>query len=351
MITATPLSRHLPAAEGRSRSWQQAYAESITDPAELLRRLNLGTEWLAAAEAAAARFALRVPESFLARIEPGNIDDPLLRQVLPLGAELDEFLPTLAGANMDVVLFLSGDRGFPFNIAAVRAVVVAHEKAGRVGQGQNLLDRIVKGAGIAAREVGAGRAAIGHEERVANEGGVAHDVGHAGRGVAGCVDRADLHGADLVFVAILEQAVELAAVALEFGAFVEDLAEYVLNDLDVLANADLAAELFLNIGRGREVVGMDVGFDDPLKLEAAILDEGDDLVGVLIGDAAGEIVDVHDRVDHGARFGVGIFHDITDGVGRRVEEGGDVRLDAEVGGLLSWFSPVLNGASGGAFTG
>jgi EF-P beta-lysylation protein EpmB len=90
MITATPLSRHLPAAEGRSRSWQQAYAESITDPAELLRRLNLGTEWLAAAEAAAARFALRVPESFLARIEPGNIDDPLLRQVLPLGAELDD---------------------------------------------------------------------------------------------------------------------------------------------------------------------------------------------------------------------------------------------------------------------
>ena len=89
MITATPLSRHLPAAEGRSRSWQQAYAESITDPAELLRRLNLGTEWLAAAEAAAARFALRVPESFLARIQPGNIDDPLLRQVLPLGAELD----------------------------------------------------------------------------------------------------------------------------------------------------------------------------------------------------------------------------------------------------------------------
>ena len=100
MITATPLSRHLPAAEGRSRSWQQAYAESITDPAELLRRLNLGTEWLPAAEAAAARFALRVPESFLARIQPGNIDDPLLRQVLPLGAELEPCRVTAAIRSM-----------------------------------------------------------------------------------------------------------------------------------------------------------------------------------------------------------------------------------------------------------
>ena len=36
--------------------------------------------------------------------------------------------------------------------------------------------------------------------------------------------------ADLVAVAILEQPVELAAVALELGAFVEDLAECVLDD-------------------------------------------------------------------------------------------------------------------------
>ena len=33
---------------------------------------------------------MRVPHTYIARIEPGNPDDPLLKQVLPLGIELDE---------------------------------------------------------------------------------------------------------------------------------------------------------------------------------------------------------------------------------------------------------------------
>ena len=37
--------------------------------------------------AAAAEFPLRVPLSFVDRMEPGNIDDPLLRQVLPVAEE------------------------------------------------------------------------------------------------------------------------------------------------------------------------------------------------------------------------------------------------------------------------
>jgi EF-P beta-lysylation protein EpmB len=37
--------------------------------------------------AAAAEFPLRVPLSFVERMEPGNIDDPLLRQVLPVAEE------------------------------------------------------------------------------------------------------------------------------------------------------------------------------------------------------------------------------------------------------------------------
>jgi hypothetical protein len=80
------------------------------------------------------------------------------------------------------------------------------------------------------------------------------------------------HLADLVGVAIVEQPVELAAVALELGAFVEDLAEGVLHDGDVLADADLAAQLLLDIGRGRQVVGVDMGLDQPLELEAVLAD-------------------------------------------------------------------------------
>jgi hypothetical protein len=74
--------------------------------------------------------------------------------------------------------------------------------------------------------------------------------------------------ADIVGVAVLEQGVELRAVALELGAFVEDLAEGVLHDHDLVTDADLAAELVLDVRRSRKVVGVHMGLDDPLKLEA-----------------------------------------------------------------------------------
>lgn len=71
-------------------AWQTAYAQAITDPAELLNRLALNlTEWLPAAQQAAQLFSLRVPLGYLAKMEKGNPDDPLLRQVLPLVQELD----------------------------------------------------------------------------------------------------------------------------------------------------------------------------------------------------------------------------------------------------------------------
>ena len=87
------------------------------------------------------------------------------------------------------------------------------------------------------------------------------------------------HLADVKAVALFEERVELRAVALELGALVEDLAEGVLDDPDVVADADLAAELLLKIGRGGEVVGMDMGLQDPLHVEALALDMGDDGVG------------------------------------------------------------------------
>jgi EF-P beta-lysylation protein EpmB len=87
MITATSNTRHLNPPDS---TWQQHFAEAITDPAELLCALDLGSEWLAPAEAAAKLFPLRVPRSFVARMRPRDPADPLLRQVLPLGEELIE---------------------------------------------------------------------------------------------------------------------------------------------------------------------------------------------------------------------------------------------------------------------
>ncbi len=69
--------------------WQQELITVITDPSELLNLLDLDTCWLEPAKAAAKQFPLKVPHSFLSRIKKGDISDPLLRQILPLGIELN----------------------------------------------------------------------------------------------------------------------------------------------------------------------------------------------------------------------------------------------------------------------
>lgn len=93
MIAASPQSnQHNPPASPAIPlpRWQQALAEAITDPAELLQVLQLDPALLPAAQAAARLFPLRVPRSFVARMQLGDPADPLLLQVLPLAAELPE---------------------------------------------------------------------------------------------------------------------------------------------------------------------------------------------------------------------------------------------------------------------
>jgi len=70
--------------------WQRELAEAVTDPSELLAILGLPLSLAAAAERASESFSLRVTRSFLARMRHGDPNDPLLRQVLPLGEELTE---------------------------------------------------------------------------------------------------------------------------------------------------------------------------------------------------------------------------------------------------------------------
>ncbi|HEX7031224.1 MAG TPA: EF-P beta-lysylation protein EpmB [Gammaproteobacteria bacterium] len=69
--------------------WKAAQAAAVTDPARLLEMLALDEALLPAARAAAKRFPLRVPLGFIARMRRGDPHDPLLRQVLPLDAELE----------------------------------------------------------------------------------------------------------------------------------------------------------------------------------------------------------------------------------------------------------------------
>lgn len=69
-------------------TWQQDMAQAMTDPVELLRTLNLPNSLLDKAQQAAKDFPLRLTRHYLSLIEHGNVDDPLLRQILPIQAEL-----------------------------------------------------------------------------------------------------------------------------------------------------------------------------------------------------------------------------------------------------------------------
>ena len=67
----------------RREDWLTQLADVITDPDELLHILNVDAdEELLAGRDARRLFALRVPRAFVARMEKGNPNDPLLRQVL-----------------------------------------------------------------------------------------------------------------------------------------------------------------------------------------------------------------------------------------------------------------------------
>ena len=83
--------------------WQAILAQSITDPAELLERLALPENLLPAAKQAAKLFGLKVPLPYLSRIKKNTLADPLLRQVLPLGDEMQQ----VAGYTADPVADLA----------------------------------------------------------------------------------------------------------------------------------------------------------------------------------------------------------------------------------------------------
>ncbi len=73
-----------------SEDWHQSLAIAVRDPDQLIDLLRLPDSCREPAHRAARLFPLMVPQSYLARIEPGNPRDPLLLQVLPLEAEMHD---------------------------------------------------------------------------------------------------------------------------------------------------------------------------------------------------------------------------------------------------------------------
>ena len=93
-------------------AWARALAAAVTDPQELLALLKLPED-----KACPAGFPLRVPRGYVARMRPGDLEDPLFRQVWPAGAEAQ----VVTGYGPDPV----GDR------AACRAPGLLQKYAGR----------------------------------------------------------------------------------------------------------------------------------------------------------------------------------------------------------------------------
>ncbi|UGB36974.1 EF-P beta-lysylation protein EpmB [Frateuria soli] len=85
MITASPAARLSPPPS----DWRELWRNAITDAGELLAAVGL-THLADRLPPADAGFALRVPRGFVARMRPGDPRDPLLLQVLPQLAELDQ---------------------------------------------------------------------------------------------------------------------------------------------------------------------------------------------------------------------------------------------------------------------
>lgn len=71
------------------QNWLQQLTNAISNPAELLQQLEINPALWQNGFAARKLFALRVPQSFVDRMEKGNPYDPLLRQVLPLNDEFE----------------------------------------------------------------------------------------------------------------------------------------------------------------------------------------------------------------------------------------------------------------------
>src|SRR5215207_8066352 len=72
----------------RYASWQEAMKDAVRDVDELCRLLDLPEELASGAKDSSRQFRLFVPRGFVTRMRIGDSADPLLRQVLPLAAEM-----------------------------------------------------------------------------------------------------------------------------------------------------------------------------------------------------------------------------------------------------------------------
>ena len=90
----------------QQKKWQYLLAEAIRDPEELIDYLELPRKGIENIIQSPEKFKLLATKSYLDKIEKGNWDDPLLRQVLPVKDDMERNKSYLSDpvGDMDVAL-------------------------------------------------------------------------------------------------------------------------------------------------------------------------------------------------------------------------------------------------------
>ena len=90
------VSKNIPTAETNNTPiWQQELRQCVTDPTELMQLLELDSEvrtkktneQRTLQQIVSQQFPLKVPRPFIAKMAKGDLEDPLLKQVLPVLSE------------------------------------------------------------------------------------------------------------------------------------------------------------------------------------------------------------------------------------------------------------------------
>ena len=129
--------------------------------------------------------------------------------------------------------------------------------------------------GIPTGKVSACSAEIGHEKRVAHKDRIADLIGQVRWGVAERRDRDCRHPADTECFTVGKQMIEVTAIRRKVRSQIKNLLESLLNLGNLLPDGRSAAQLVLEIVRGRQMIGVRMRFKDPFRLQSFFADEGD----------------------------------------------------------------------------
>jgi hypothetical protein len=130
----------------------------------------------------------------------------------------------------------------------------------------------------------------------------------------------DSDAADLNTFAVVEQTVELPPVGRKIPWQVVKIAKHRLDFGDASTDAGAGAELILQIRHRRQVIGMNMGIENPLNRKARRAHMGDEAVGELRRGPGGGLIVVENRIDDGGRFDRIIDKYVRDRKSRFVKE-------------------------------